>query len=363
MYKLFSTQIKREVWFPEKEESHLYRIDRNTDKSKADEIIAFCSVPRSGADILEQVGIKTRVWAGKAYIQPLLDRGLIKRTMPMFPQSSSQRFVVADYDMVIPTEEALIEYCSEPRYKVDIEKHFSLSQFQRQQHINPLIERGLIDKTNLRQRGNNLTGRRMPRKRIVLTRDGILEFCKTPKTRNEIAEQMQISKEYLKPHLDALIADGKLLMTMPDKPKCVDQQFVSAEDVADTKILSAEKIAEFCDTPKSRREIAKHFGIRNYIAQRYINDMVAEGKIKTTMPLNPDCKNQGFVHPDIDIVQLTEASMLEFCKTPRTLADIREYFSLNSKPGTWHILNPFIKDGRIKHTHISTKFRKFVTMI
>ncbi|MCL2556137.1 MAG: hypothetical protein FWE03_03850 [Firmicutes bacterium] len=33
------------------------------------------------------------------------------------------------------------------------------------------------------------------------------------------------------------------------------------------------------------------------------------------------------------------------------------------QPSTRHILNPFIKDGRIKHTHISTKFRKFVTAI
>ena len=58
----------------------------------------------------------------------------------------------------------------------------------------------------------------------------ILEFCKTPRSRNEIAEffngRMTIAyvmERYVKP----MIASGRLIMTIPEKPKSKYQKFLA----------------------------------------------------------------------------------------------------------------------------------------
>ena len=57
----------------------------------------------------------------------------------------------------------------------------------------------------------------------------LLDFCKIPRTRKEIADYLGIetifyvTKQYIKPLLDS----GELLMTIPDKPKSRNQKYVS----------------------------------------------------------------------------------------------------------------------------------------
>ena len=60
----------------------------------------------------------------------------------------------------------------------------------------------------------------------------LLDFCKTPKTRQEIMDYLnyssrrQFNERYLKP----LLESGQLLMTIPDKPKSKNQKYVAAEN-------------------------------------------------------------------------------------------------------------------------------------
>jgi len=57
----------------------------------------------------------------------------------------------------------------------------------------------------------------------------LVSFCKTPKSRKEIAEHLGIqtiafvTKEYIQPLVDA----GKLTLTIPDKPKSKNQKYYS----------------------------------------------------------------------------------------------------------------------------------------
>ena len=57
----------------------------------------------------------------------------------------------------------------------------------------------------------------------------IISFCKSPKSRKEIAEYLDIktisfvTKEYIQPLVDA----GKLKLTIPDKPKSKNQKYYS----------------------------------------------------------------------------------------------------------------------------------------
>ena len=57
----------------------------------------------------------------------------------------------------------------------------------------------------------------------------LVSFCKTPKSRKEIAEHLDIktlafvTREYIQPLVDA----GKLTLTIPDKPKSKNQKYYS----------------------------------------------------------------------------------------------------------------------------------------
>ena len=69
------------------------------------------------------------------------------------------------------------------------------------------------------------------------------------------------------------------------------------EDVAVTAGgVSLEEILAFCSVPRSRREVAEHFGIGvSYMGSRYLNPLVADGKLAMTIPEKPKSKNQRFV--------------------------------------------------------------------
>ena len=59
--------------------------------------------------------------------------------------------------------------------------------------------------------------------------DKILEFCKIPRSKNEIVAYMgykdprYLTKEYMKP----LLKNGELVMTIPDKPNSKNQKYVT----------------------------------------------------------------------------------------------------------------------------------------
>ena len=59
---------------------------------------------------------------------------------------------------------------------------------------------------------------------------GLLEFCRTPRTRSEIIEYLDIaSGQYaLRRYLDPLVESGAIRLTMPDKPRSPKKQYVTA---------------------------------------------------------------------------------------------------------------------------------------
>ena len=60
--------------------------------------------------------------------------------------------------------------------------------------------------------------------------------------------------------------------------------------------VSEEELLEFCAVPRSRGEIASHFGINTaYASSHYINPLVARELLLMTMPEKPQSKDQRFV--------------------------------------------------------------------
>ena len=60
--------------------------------------------------------------------------------------------------------------------------------------------------------------------------------------------------------------------------------------------LNADAIRDFCEVPRSRREVGDHFGVgSSYVSARYLMPLVREGTLMMTIPEKPRSKNQRFV--------------------------------------------------------------------
>jgi ATP-dependent DNA helicase RecG len=55
-------------------------------------VIQFCSIPRTRQEITEFTG-RSRFYAMSNIVQPLVEQGRLRMTMPDKPQSPFQRFV------------------------------------------------------------------------------------------------------------------------------------------------------------------------------------------------------------------------------------------------------------------------------
>ena len=56
------------------------------------DLIAFCKIPRTRQEIADYLGIKVSSYFMKRYIQPLVDAGKLRMTIPDKPKSSKQKF-------------------------------------------------------------------------------------------------------------------------------------------------------------------------------------------------------------------------------------------------------------------------------
>ena len=63
--------------------------------------------------------------------------------------------------------------------------------------------------------------------------DKILEFCRTEKSKQEIAAELGFkdSKGLVKRHLKPLVEQGKLSLTVPDKPASSRQKYITSSNI------------------------------------------------------------------------------------------------------------------------------------
>lgn len=59
-----------------------------------DDILSFCDIPRTRAELIEFTGM-SRYYTMSAIVQPLIDEGKRKLTIPEKPKSPKQKFVRA----------------------------------------------------------------------------------------------------------------------------------------------------------------------------------------------------------------------------------------------------------------------------
>jgi ATP-dependent DNA helicase RecG len=78
----------------------LYKRERAQDNTsqremtdKEEELLNFLKLPRSRNEIAEYLGLGTIAYVMQTYINPLVERGLVRLTIPEKPKSPKQRFV------------------------------------------------------------------------------------------------------------------------------------------------------------------------------------------------------------------------------------------------------------------------------
>lgn len=75
--------------------NNIFRSEDSIDKRDMQAaILEFCKVPRSRQELVEFTG-KSRYYTMSAIVQPMIDKELIKQTIPEKPKSSKQRYVKA----------------------------------------------------------------------------------------------------------------------------------------------------------------------------------------------------------------------------------------------------------------------------
>ena len=65
------------------------------DKQKVSVLLQYCREPRSRTEMQLFCGIKSQDYFRRSILMPLLDSGLLKRTIPDKPKSSNQKYVKA----------------------------------------------------------------------------------------------------------------------------------------------------------------------------------------------------------------------------------------------------------------------------
>ena len=68
-------------------------LSENKDGISDEEVVAFCSVPRSRKELARKFGFSTPTYFLKNHIKPLVDQGKLALTLPHAPKSKSQKYV------------------------------------------------------------------------------------------------------------------------------------------------------------------------------------------------------------------------------------------------------------------------------
>ena len=69
------------------------RTQVETQVTLTEQILAFCTVPHSKAEIAEHCGYKNTKGFTKRYLRPMLDKELLQMTIPDKPRSQHQKYV------------------------------------------------------------------------------------------------------------------------------------------------------------------------------------------------------------------------------------------------------------------------------
>lgn len=123
---------------------------------RIDKILAYCKKPRGIKEIEKHINTTN----AREYTKQLIEQGKLKYTFPDIPSYCKQRYFNASEQCEQFTDDAVAEYCKEPRTKFEIEKHFDITKAMRKGVIERLLESGKICYTKESEKHGKFDGNR-----------------------------------------------------------------------------------------------------------------------------------------------------------------------------------------------------------
>jgi len=212
-----------------KRASVLNKVDADSGLMVEDLIIDFCKTPRTRREITELLNKswKSRSSTRKNFLEPLINKGTLKMTLPAFPASTKQRYVSGEF--VTMSEEEILEFCTEPKSRAELIERFELAPWYYQAMIYPLINSGKLHPTMpncgaaFRKQKYSTTKADVP----ILTEEALTEFCAEPKSRIEISEYFVMHREFARRYIAEAVKKGILKMTINDRAAAMGQKYVA----------------------------------------------------------------------------------------------------------------------------------------
>ena len=72
--------------------------ERSSREMKMQQLLEFCSEPRSSAEMMEHLGLTNKRSFRASYLSPLQEAGLIRMIRPDLPTWCHQKYVTVDHD-------------------------------------------------------------------------------------------------------------------------------------------------------------------------------------------------------------------------------------------------------------------------
>jgi predicted ArsR family transcriptional regulator len=257
-------------------------------------ILEYCNTPRRKSEMQEYFGLNL-IQLNKHLAPLFADKRLIGTDPREDNKNGRQGYVNASANAQTK-DELILVFCRTPKYLHEIGEHFGVSRKCDgiKQFIAPLIESGRLKSVYaLETCGTHLQYYTADTEVAVLTDENLLAYCDTPRGRREVAEHFGVNLWVAKRHLDSLVKSGGLRYTIPDEPASKNQRFAAADSAFN--ILTDEAVCAFCETPKTKAEVAEHFGLTKSFVHIRLGKLIKEGKITYTRPETPSCRWQSFV--------------------------------------------------------------------
>jgi hypothetical protein len=330
----------------------LWAIDLESGISRIDELLEYCKQLRSSIDVQRFLGM-TGEHTRNYYLNPLIKQGRLRKQTQGKGDRKNVFYLNTAVDLAANIGDAIAQYCETPRLLKDIARHFGLEVGELSDIMKPIISSGklagTLEKMDAKETRGKSYKKRYFMSELAMRKKGnaILEFCSVPRSRPEIEQFLGAGWKYYIRYLQPLIDGGKLSIIKPDQFRSVDQRFVATDNMdANTIILSEATLQEYCRTPRTRAEMARHFEVKTYIITRgFLDKMIKSGKLKMTNELYPQAQTNGYFHPETEVIVLSEKSLTEFCETPRTRAEITRYFDLSTDEATSYYLQRLMRAG------------------
>ena len=173
----------------------------------------------------------------------------------------------------------------------------------------------------------------------------ILEFCKEPRTSREICEAVGIGwhQRLRESYLYPLIEKGELQYTSTSRLRSVKKYVTTGYEEKPVPTQSA--ILEFCQTPRTRKEIQEHFEFKRFLGTGVIARLIDEGKLIGNMPHSPTHNLQKFVAASSELPKTIREALLQFCTTPKTKEEICDELGLRWIVIYAEYISGYIKSG------------------